>query len=45
MEDTLNGVNNNLTGFFTDVVTYIKNLWDFIEELLEKFPFKIEKKD
>lgn len=45
MENTLNGINDNLTGFFKDFVTYIKNVWDFIEDLLENFPFKIEKKD
>ena len=40
----LDAVNDNLTGFFTDVVTYIKNLWDFIDNLIKKFPFAIEKK-
>jgi hypothetical protein len=44
MENTLNSVNGNLTGFFTDVVDYIKMLWDFIDALMKKFPFEIQKK-
>ena len=40
----LDAVNENLTGFFTDVVDYIKRLWDFIDGLMKNFPFKIEKK-
>ena len=44
MEDTLNKVNGNLTGFFTDVVTYIKKLWEFIDDLMQNFPFEIQKK-
>jgi hypothetical protein len=44
MENTLNGVNGNLTGFFTDVVDYIKMLWDFISDLMDNFPFAVQKK-
>jgi len=36
MEDLkLDQINNNLTGFFTDIITFIENLWNALKRFFK----------